>query len=79
MYNDISEILNESSEGRITVLHFPDYEKMDPEIVCGALEQFVALPSRLPKYLVVDNTEVLTNTCNNRFGNRFQTNKRTTI
>ncbi|KAL5256612.1 hypothetical protein ACHWQZ_G011756 [Mnemiopsis leidyi] len=64
IYNNIEEVLNSESEGRITALHFPNYEDMDAEVICGALEQFTAIPSKHPKYLIIDNQDVLTHPCN---------------
>ena len=66
VYRNISEVLNTDGEGRITVLHFPDYETMEAEVVCGVLEYFANLPSKLPKYLVIDNMDVLTHPCNGK-------------
>ena len=66
MYKDIKEVLNSDSEGRITALHFPNYDDMDAEVICGALEQFTIIPSKYPKYLVIDNQEVLSHPCNGK-------------
>ena len=66
VYNKIEEVLNSESEGRITVLHFPNYEDMDAEVICGALEQFTAISSKHPKYLIIDNQDVLTHPCNGK-------------
>merc|ERR1712176_1116249 len=64
IYGNIKEVLNSESEGRITVLHFPNYDDMDAEVICGALEEFTAISSKHPKYLVIDNQEVLSHPCN---------------
>ena len=66
VYNDITEVLNSDSEGRITVLHFPNYDDMDAEVVCAALEEFQSISSAVPKILVIDNQDVLSHPCNSK-------------
>ena len=66
VYDSIKDVLNSESQGRITVLHYPNYEDMDAEIICGALEQFTSISSKYPKYLIIDNQDVLTHPCNSK-------------
>ncbi|XP_063695257.1 uncharacterized protein LOC134826699 isoform X2 [Bolinopsis microptera] len=64
VYDSVKDVLNSESQGMITVLHYPNYEDMDAEIICGALEQFTSISSKYPKYLIIDNQDVLTHPCN---------------
>ena len=66
VYKDVKEVINPGSEGRVTVLHFPNYDDMDAEVICGALEEFSSLPSRHPKYLVIDNMDAIIHPCNSK-------------
>ena len=61
-------MLDEGSVGRVTVVQFPDIEAVDEGVVVDLLNEFVNLDSELPKLLIMDNPQLLSNDATTRCG-----------